>query len=130
MIMELQKQGSAYYFILLDPEEKEVRGVANFSNVLRGSFHACFLGYSLGERWQGQGLMFEALQPLIRYMQRQERMHRIMANYMPHNHRSGNLLARLGFEREGYAKDYLMIDGQWRDHVLTALTNKEWASTR
>ncbi|CNC54840.1 ribosomal-protein-alanine acetyltransferase [Yersinia similis] len=112
------------------PEEKEVRGVANFSNVLRGSFHACFLGYSLGERWQGQGLMFEALQPLIRYMQRQERMHRIMANYMPHNHRSGNLLARLGFEREGYAKDYLMIDGQWRDHVLTALTNKEWASTR
>ncbi|RLS12169.1 30S ribosomal protein S5 alanine N-acetyltransferase, partial [Acinetobacter baumannii] len=78
----------------------------------------------------GQGLMFEALQPLIRYMQRQERMHRIMANYMPHNHRSGNLLARLGFEREGYAKDYLMIDGQWRDHVLTALTNKEWASTR
>ncbi len=130
MIMELQKQGSAYYFILLDPEEKEVRGVANFSNVLRGSFHACFLGYSLGERWQGQGLMFEALQPLIRYMQRQERMHRIMANYIPHNHRSGNLLARLGFEREGYAKDYLMIDGQWRDHVLTALTNKEWASTR
>lgn len=48
MIMELQKQGSAYYFILLDPEEKEVRGVANFSNVLRGSFHACFLGYSRG----------------------------------------------------------------------------------
>ena len=74
--------------------------------------------------------MFEALQPLIRYMQRQERMHRIMANYMPHNHRSGKLLERLGFEREGYAKDYLLIDGQWRDHVLTALTNKEWTPTR
>ncbi len=130
MIMELQKHGSAYYFILLDQEEKEVRGVANFSNVLRGSFHACFLGYSLGERWQGQGLMFEALQPLIRYMQQQERMHRIMANYMPHNHRSDSLLERLGFEREGYAKDYLLIDGQWRDHVLTALTYKEWTPMR
>ena len=53
-----------------------------------------------------------------------------MANYMPHNHRSGKLLERLGFEREGYAKDYLLIDGQWRDHVLTALTNKEWTPTR
>lgn len=28
-----------------------------------------------------------------------------MANYMPHNQRSGDLLARLGFEKEGYAKE-------------------------
>ena len=126
LITEMQKQGSAYYFILLDPDENRVMGVANFSNVLRGSFHACFLGYSLGQEWQGQGLMFEALQSLIRYMQRQQKMHRIMANYMPHNKRSGQLLERLGFEREGYAKDYLLIDGKWQDHVLTALTWREW----
>lgn len=55
MITEMQKQGSAYYFILLDPEEQEVRGVANFSNVLRGSFHACFLGYSLGRNGRDKG---------------------------------------------------------------------------
>jgi hypothetical protein len=36
---------------LMDSDETEVRGVANFSNVLRGSFHACYLGYSLGEKW-------------------------------------------------------------------------------
>lgn len=128
LITEMQKQGSAYYFILLDPEENRVIGVANFSNVLRGSFHACFLGYSLGQEWQGQGLMQEALQSLIRYMQRQQKMHRIMANYMPHNKRSGQLLERLGFEREGYAKDYLLIDGKWQDHVLTALTWREWTA--
>lgn len=126
LITEMHRQGSAYYFILLDPEENEIYGVANFSNVLRGSFHACFLGYSLGEKWQGQGMMYEALQSAIRYMQRQQGMHRIMANYMPHNQRSGNLLTRLGFVREGYAKDYLMIDGKWRDHVLTALTYPGW----
>lgn len=126
LITEMQKQGSAYYFILLDPDENRVMGVANFSNVLRGSFHACFLGYSLGQELQGKGLMQEALQTLIRYMQRQQKMHRIMANYMPHNKRSGQLLERLGFEREGYAKDYLLIDGKWQDHVLTALTWQEW----
>jgi len=130
LISEMQKQGNAYYFILLDPDENHVQGVANFSNVLRGSFHACFLGYSLGEKWQGQGLMFEALQSLIRYMQRQQKMHRIMANYMPHNQRSGDLLTRLGFEREGYAKDYLLIDGKWQDHILTALTYQEWTVSR
>lgn len=130
LINEMHRQGSAYYFVLLDPLETEIRGVANFSNVLRGSFHACFLGYSLGEMWQGQGLMFEALQAAVRYMQRQQHMHRIMANYMPHNHRSGSLLARLGFIREGYAKDYLLIDGQWRDHVLMALTHSGWTPGR
>jgi len=130
LITDMHKSGSAYYFILMDPEESEVRGVANFSNVLRGSFHACYLGYSLGEKWQGQGLMFEALQVAIRYMQRQQNIHRIMANYMPHNQRSGALLARLGFEKEGYAKDYLLIDGRWQDHVLTALTRQEWTPDR
>ncbi|EOS96651.1 ribosomal protein S5-alanine N-acetyltransferase [Erwinia tracheiphila] len=130
LISEMHKQGSAYYFVLLDPNETEIRGVANFSNVVRGSFHACYLGYSLAEKWQGQGMMFEALQSAIRYMQRQQRMHRIMANYMPHNQRSGNLLARLGFEKEGYAKDYLLIDGQWQDHVLTVLTSPAWQPER
>ncbi len=130
VINDMHKQGAAYYFLLLDPNENEVCGVANFSNVLRGSFHACYLGYSLGEKWQGQGMMYEALQPALRYMQRQQHMHRIMANYMPHNQRSGNLLTRLGFEREGYAKKYLLIDGTWQDHVLTALTNEQWTPQR
>ncbi|EJA8914550.1 ribosomal protein S5-alanine N-acetyltransferase, partial [Escherichia coli] len=100
------------------------------SNVVRGSFHACYLGYSIGQKWQGKGLMFEALSAAIRYMQRTQHIHRIMANYMPHNKRSGDLLARLGFEKEGYAKDYLLIDGQWRDHVLTALTTPDWTPGR
>ena len=46
-----------------------------------------------------------------------------MANYRPENDRSRKLLERLGFVREGLARDYLFIDGAWRDHVLTALTN-------
>ncbi|ERT10797.1 ribosomal protein S5-alanine N-acetyltransferase [Photorhabdus temperata] len=126
LITEMQRQSAAFHFLLLDPNENEIIGVANFSNILRGAFHACYLGYSLGEKWQGKGLMYEALQPAIRYMQRQQGMHRIMANYMPDNHRSGKLLERLGFEREGYAKKYLMINGIWQDHVLTALTDEKW----
>ena len=49
-----------------------------------------------------------------------------MANYMPDNLRSAALLKRLGFEVEGLAKNYLYINGQWRDHVLTSLTNADW----
>lgn len=127
LITEMHRQKSAFYFALLDQNDEEIRGVANFTNILRGSFHSCYLGYSLAEKWQGQGLMFEALQAAIRYLFQHQKLHRIMANYMPHNQRSGDLLNRLGFEREGYAKDYLMINGEWQDHVLTSLINSQWS---
>ncbi len=126
VMSELHRQGNAFHFLLLDQNEDEVIGVANYSNILRGAFHACYLGYSIGQKWQGKGLMFEAAESTIRYMQRHQKMHRIMANYMPHNSRSGSLLRKLGFEQEGYAKQYLQIDGVWRDHVLMALTDTGW----
>jgi ribosomal-protein-alanine N-acetyltransferase len=49
-----------------------------------------------------------------------------MANYRPENERSARVLERLGFEREGLAREYLFIDGAWRDHVLTSLLNPRY----
>ena len=46
-----------------------------------------------------------------------------MANYMPNNTRSGTLLERLGFEKEGLARQYLQIAGRWEDHILTSKLN-------
>lgn len=105
-------------------------GVANFTGVIRGAFHACLLGYSLDRDYQGQGLMQEALTAALRYAFEDMHMHRVMANYQPSNHRSANLLRRLGFVIEGYAQRYLYIDGAWRDHVLTSLTNPRWRPPR
>lgn len=70
--------------------------------------------------------MHEALQRTISYVFEELRLHRIHANYIPNNVRSGRLLARLGFAIEGYAKDYLFINDAWRDHVLTSLTNQHF----
>lgn len=98
-------------------------GYCNFSEIVRGLFQACYLGYALAENAQGKGIMSEALAGTINYMWTTVKLHRIMANYMPHNKRSETVLQRLGFAVEGSAKNYLFINGQWRDHVLTSLTN-------
>ncbi|HEX7999821.1 MAG TPA: GNAT family N-acetyltransferase [Pyrinomonadaceae bacterium] len=102
-----------------------VVGVCNFSAFIRGPFQACYLGYSIDHREEGRGLMREALSAAIKYAFDELRLHRIMANYIPTNERSGRLLQRLGFTVEGYARDYLLIAGHWRDHVLTSLTNTQ-----
>lgn len=105
-------------------------GVANFTGIIRGAFHACLLGYSMDCRHQGAGLMQEALRAAIHHAFDEIALHRIMANYQPHNLRSARLLRKLGFVTEGYAQRYLHIGGDWRDHVLTSLTNPGWQPPR
>ena len=51
-----------------------------------------------------------------------------MANYMPDNIASAQVLKKLGFVIEGTAKDYLYIDDRWEDHILTSLVNPNWKS--
>ncbi|MEM7018532.1 MAG: ribosomal protein S5-alanine N-acetyltransferase [Pseudomonadota bacterium] len=119
----LFNQGTALKFSALTPERTEVIGVCNFTNIVRGAFQACNLGYSIAEKYQGKGLMYEIVSAGIDHVFSEIGLHRVMANYMPHNARSGALLERLGFEREGLAKSYLRIAGQWEDHVLTAKIN-------
>ena len=73
-------------------------------------------------------MMAEALAGAIDFAFDSLHLHRIEANYMPHNRRSGNTLRRLGFVVEGYARDYLLINGKWEDHILTSLSNPHWES--
>lgn len=115
--------GSSLRFVAVNRGGIEIIGTCNFSNIVRGAFQACHLGYSIAEKHQGVGLMTEILAVTINRAFDQLDLHRIMANYMPENLASARVLEKLGFEQEGYAKSYLLIAGQWRDHVLTAKLN-------
>jgi ribosomal-protein-alanine N-acetyltransferase len=98
-------------------------GNVSFTNIVRGVFQACHLGFRIDQDYQGHGLMREALTVSLAFAFNELGLHRVMANYRPENQRSGRLLRRLGFAVEGYARDYLLLDGQWRDHILTSLIN-------
>lgn len=113
-------------FIFSKDHPQEILGSINFANFVRGAFQSCTLGYSLAEVEQGKGYMTEALKVAIDYVFNEWNLHRIMAAYLPHNQRSGRLLKRFGFVVEGYANEYLMINGQWQDHILTSLINRDW----
>lgn len=114
---------SAYHFAAFDFERREIMAMCNFTNVVRGPFQACYLGYCVAEKYQGQGIMTEVVEAGLDYVFNELKLHRVMANYMPHNTKSAQLLTRLGFEKEGLAKRYLKINGTWQDHVLTAKIN-------
>ncbi len=76
----------------------------NFSNVVRGSFHACYLAIPLRRSGRGKGLMFEALTAAIRYMQRTRWLSTVSWRTIC---RTTNVAARCWrgwFEKEGCAK--------------------------
>ena len=98
-----------------------VMGSVSLTDIRRGPLQSGELGFGLDLRHQGQGLMSEAVRALCDYAFGSLGLHRIQANHLPENHRSAAVLKRLGFGVEGLARELVLIDGQWRDHVLTAL---------
>jgi len=116
-------QSARFVGALLDDPDRIPIATISFTQIARGVQCSCNLGYAIDSTLQGFGLMTEALQVLVRFMFEERGIHRIEASYAPTNERSGQLLRRLGFTVEGYSRDYLFLDGAWRDHVRTALVN-------
>ena len=75
----------------------------------------------MGEPYAGKGHMTAAVRALAPFVFQTLRLRRIEAACLPTNTASIRLLERVGFQREGYARSYLCIDGEWRDHLLYAL---------
>jgi ribosomal-protein-alanine N-acetyltransferase len=119
------------WWLSLRDDAAQVIGHARFSQIARGPFCNAMLGYAIDAAHEGRGLMHEALTAaLTDAFGPRVGLHRVQANARPENTRSLHLLARLGFGVEGVAKEYLFIDGAWRDHVLTALRAPDWPATR
>jgi ribosomal-protein-alanine N-acetyltransferase len=113
-------------FLFHPPDEAAVGGTVALTEICRGALQACNLGYGLDAHLQGRGLMTEALGLVIAYAFGELHLHRLTAGYRPTNERSGRVLRRLGFDVYGYARDYLLLGGEWHDHVLVSLTNPRW----
>lgn len=121
------RAGTGVRFGVLPQDGSEVWGITNLSNIVRGSFQACHLGYAVCKSREGTGIMREAVAATLEFAFDTLGLHRVMANHLPTNLRSARLLASLGFEREGFARQYLQIAGRWEDHVLNSKINPKWS---
>lgn len=120
---DLWLAGSAYRFHVFEKSARaRVIGSIGLSNVVRGAFQCAHLGFGLDAACVGRGYMLEAVNATVSFAFDTVDLHRVEANHQPQNLRSAAVLRRAGFEIQGYARDYLFLDGAWRDHVLTAKT--------
>lgn len=114
------REDRAYPFFVFRESDGELLGGATLSNVRRGVAMACSLGYWMGAPHAGKGYMSAAVPLLLGFAFADLGLHRVEAACLPTNAASRRLLEKAGFEREGYARRYLRIAGDWQDHLLFA----------
>lgn len=113
-------------YVMFTDHSHDVIGMINFTNLSGPPFRACNLGFAIAATHEGCGYMREALSITLSRAFEDSGLNRIMANFMPRNFRSARLLSGLGFEVEGFAKEYLCIAGEWEDHILTSVRRSRW----
>jgi [ribosomal protein S5]-alanine N-acetyltransferase len=117
---EDQRSDQAYSFFVFRKKDNVLVGGITVANVRRGVAQAASIGYWMGEPYAGQGFMSSTLRALVPFSFGTLRLHRLEAACIPTNKASIRLLENSGFQREGYARQYLCIDGTWQDHLLYA----------
>ncbi|MCV6547812.1 MAG: GNAT family N-acetyltransferase [Cohaesibacter sp.] len=115
------RDGRSLPYFLFSTHTNQLLGGITLSNIRRGVCQSAMLGYWMGQSHAGKGLMFEAMAMLLPHLFDQYALHRIEAACLPHNQRSIALLQYLGFQHEGFARQYLCINGRWEDHQLFAI---------
>jgi ribosomal-protein-alanine N-acetyltransferase len=107
-----------YAFLILRTADNALVGGLTLANIRRGVAQAGSLGYWMGEPFVRNGYMTAAVRAIIPFAFGTLRLHRLEAACIPTNNGSIRLLEKTGFVREGYACDYLCINGIWQDHLL------------
>ena len=117
---EDQRSDLAYAFFVFRKQDDVLVGGLTLANIRRGCAQAGSLGYWMGAAYARQGHMTAAVSAVIPFAFGTLRLHRIEAACIPANVASVRLLEKTGFKREGFARQYLCIDGVWQDHLLYA----------
>jgi ribosomal-protein-alanine N-acetyltransferase len=110
---------------LRDDPTEAVIGFCSLNHIERDCRQSARLAFGIDHRHEGKGYMAEALEAVLSLGFERLGLHRIEAAFAPTNERCSRLLRRCGFQIDGYVRDYMFINGEWRDHVLSSRLNPD-----
>jgi len=118
-----EDEGQAFFLFL--QESDQLVGGITLSNIRRGVAQTGTLGYWTGEKFARKGYMYEALLGMLPVLFGEFGLRRVEAACLPSNISSSKLLEKIGFSREGLAREYLCINSVWHDHLLYAILRND-----
>ena len=121
------KSGNGYPLIAARRGDDALVGGATLHSIRMGASRSAILGYWVGAAYLRRGFGLAAVNAITRFGLETLELNRIVAACQPENEASKALLARAGYRNEGLARQYLRINGQWRDHEIFARTNRDFS---
>ena len=113
-------------FLILRRDSGEIVGVINVGNIVRGLLQGAYVGYYAFAPHDGEGLMREGMQLVLKHAFQKLKLHRLEANIQPKNRASIRLARNCGFVREGFSRRYLKVNGRWQDHERWAILAEDF----
>ncbi|MBD1372554.1 GNAT family N-acetyltransferase [Hazenella sp. IB182357] len=119
---EQWEKDEKYSFGIFLDDRQLLIGNINLSNIARGAFQNCTIGYSLDQAYNRKGFMTTAVKKVAQLAFRELHLHRIEAAVKLDNIASCRVLEKVGFSFIGISHYHLQINGVWQDHKIYALT--------
>jgi len=122
-----RQNGTGRTYFLFTRNADELIGGISLTRITHDVTRSAMLGYWMGINHAGQGHMRKAVPAVLDFAFNNLRLQRVEAACIPENDVSINLLMKCGFREEGYARQYLEINGKREDHILYAILASEFA---
>lgn len=121
-LSSLTTQTSLRWVALLDGA---VAGNINL-NGINHMMHTAEIGYTVGEKFHGQGVATAMIRELLRKVFRETKLRKIFALVHEENLASCRVLEKLGFRREGLLREHYLINGKPVNEVFFGLLRSDW----
>ncbi|MEH7381826.1 GNAT family protein [Bacillus sp. JJ1533] len=105
--------------------KNEIVGVASF-NSIDWSNKITYIGYWLGQQYQGKGIMTRVAEALTDYAFNELKLNRVEIRAAVNNHKSRSIPERLGFVKEGEIRQSEWLYDHYVDHVIYGMLAKDW----
>lgn len=103
----------------------EIIGVAGY-NQLNWSNKTAYIGYWLGEEFQGKGIMTKVAKALTDYALAELHFNKVEIRAAVGNNKSRSIPEKLGFVNEGSIRQAEWLYDHYVDHVVYGILAEEW----
>src|SRR3954468_22877702 len=109
--------------------ENQLVAFFGLMQIVRGAFESGVASWCVHSQFTRQGLCTEGVMGVLDLAFAAPPvglgLHRVQANVIPTNTPSVRVAEKAGFRREGLGRNYLKINGEWRDHAFFAKLSAE-----
>ncbi len=107
----------------------QLAGIIGFHEI-NWNHRSVGIGYWLGEKFQGNGLITSALRAMLDYAMIELNLHRVEIRCATGNKRSRAVPERLGFILEGIIREAELLPAGYVDHAVYGMLQQEWKLKR